>query len=303
MQSGQVFNVMDYGAKADGVTDDVAAIQAAINAAAAAGGGTIYMPAGTYKLTKMPFGYPTGTWQNGSNLELKSNCHLKGDGIGNTVLTAGTDYANCLGAYYQRDVEISHLTLQDNGYWADSIKLMSCSGVYIHDVEVKDSDYSGMNILTCNDVLIADCVVHDNAVFGIACQETTTGDYPTPDGTYAQDITIRDCEAYNNTYGFQSQGLQDGSRNIVNMTWARLYAHDNDNADNWGKNLWARYTTNIVMSDCRAHRSATTSYNVFAEHCLGGSIANTGYINPGLTYAVLQGNSPAVSESGSYVDQ
>ncbi|MEU0213612.1 glycosyl hydrolase family 28-related protein [Streptomyces sp. NPDC006265] len=44
------FNVRDYGAKGDGAADDRAAIQAAINAASAAGGGTVYIPVGTYLL-------------------------------------------------------------------------------------------------------------------------------------------------------------------------------------------------------------------------------------------------------------
>lgn len=44
------FNVKQYGAVGDGVTDDVLAIRAAISAADAAGGGIVYFPAGTYLL-------------------------------------------------------------------------------------------------------------------------------------------------------------------------------------------------------------------------------------------------------------
>ena len=47
-------NVMDYGATGDGVTDDRAAIQAAIVAATALGGDTVYFPAGTYRCDKAP---------------------------------------------------------------------------------------------------------------------------------------------------------------------------------------------------------------------------------------------------------
>lgn len=43
-----VFNVEDYGAVHDGVTDDTEKIQDAINACHAAKGGTVYFPAGTY---------------------------------------------------------------------------------------------------------------------------------------------------------------------------------------------------------------------------------------------------------------
>lgn len=45
---GYYFNVKDYGAVGNGVVDDTASIQAAINAALAAGGGVVLLPAGKY---------------------------------------------------------------------------------------------------------------------------------------------------------------------------------------------------------------------------------------------------------------
>lgn len=44
------FNVMAYGARGNGAADDTVAVQNAINAAAI-GGGTVYVPPGTYKIT------------------------------------------------------------------------------------------------------------------------------------------------------------------------------------------------------------------------------------------------------------
>ncbi len=51
--SALVFNVKDetYGAVGDGSTNDTTAIQAAITACGTAGGGTVYLPAGTYKVS------------------------------------------------------------------------------------------------------------------------------------------------------------------------------------------------------------------------------------------------------------
>ena len=67
---GAPVNVLDFGAKGDGITNDTAAIQAAVNS-----GGAIYFPAGTYMVT---------------HVDLFSNTELFGEGW-STIITQITD--------------------------------------------------------------------------------------------------------------------------------------------------------------------------------------------------------------------
>ena len=64
------YNVMAYGATGLGIASDLDAIQAAINAASAAGGGTVFFPTGTYMVD------PASTTRY---IALKSNVWLQGE--------------------------------------------------------------------------------------------------------------------------------------------------------------------------------------------------------------------------------
>jgi hypothetical protein len=73
MITGAPVNVLDFGAVGDGVTDDTAAIQAAVNAVFAAGGGEIFFPKGTYLVS--------------TTLEMKNAVSLRGTGDTSKILT------------------------------------------------------------------------------------------------------------------------------------------------------------------------------------------------------------------------
>lgn len=78
-------SVKDFDAKGDSINDDTTAIQNAINAVGAAGGGGVYFPAGVYKVT--------------STLNVtKQNVNLFGTGNGSLILPSG-DYGDVIHAY------------------------------------------------------------------------------------------------------------------------------------------------------------------------------------------------------------
>lgn len=102
-----VYNVKEaaYGAVGDGVTDDTAAIQVAIDAANAAGGGIIYFPDGTYLIS--------------SHLSLYSNISVFSDpGAIIRAQTAFNDkilYALGTIASHLSNIRLYNLTIQGNG--------------------------------------------------------------------------------------------------------------------------------------------------------------------------------------------
>jgi len=72
MIQGAVYNVLDYGADSTGSTDSTTQIQAALDAAFNAGGGLVFVPAGTYKTNKP--------------LIVRSNTILEGTGASSKIV-------------------------------------------------------------------------------------------------------------------------------------------------------------------------------------------------------------------------
>jgi len=100
MIQGAVINVLDFGAKGDGSTDDTNSIQAALNSISTTG--TVFFPTGTYIIT---------------TLSLPKSCSLMGAGYSTTTLklknsaTANTDFIT---TNYQNNVKISGIFFDGN---------------------------------------------------------------------------------------------------------------------------------------------------------------------------------------------
>jgi hypothetical protein len=87
-KGGATFNVKAFGAAGDGLTDDSAPIETAVAAARAAGGGTVYLPAGTY-IT--------------DTITLYSNITLAGSGENSTIIKLKDNTDDSLIKSYQFD--------------------------------------------------------------------------------------------------------------------------------------------------------------------------------------------------------
>ncbi|HEV8286500.1 MAG TPA: glycoside hydrolase family 28 protein [Chitinophagaceae bacterium] len=114
-QSKIFFNIKDYGAKGDSITIDSDAINKAIDAAAASGGGTIYFPPGIYA---------------SYSIRLKNNICLF---IDKGAIILGTKEVNGVG-YDDPEPKTSYDAYQDFGHnhWKNSL----IWGIDLHDISI-----------------------------------------------------------------------------------------------------------------------------------------------------------------------
>ncbi|UXN60710.1 glycosyl hydrolase family 28-related protein [Phyllobacterium zundukense] len=100
-QDQKMIDVRSFGAKGDGVTDDTAAIEAALTAAVSVAPATIHFPVGTYLIDSV--------------LRAPDNVHWLGDGMDATEIRLGKKVSGSMVVDANRNAQFEKLTLNANG--------------------------------------------------------------------------------------------------------------------------------------------------------------------------------------------
>lgn len=242
--TGGVCNVVEFGAPRNGRDSDTAAVQAAVDACGAHGGGTVLFPPGSYycggvrlhsgvhlrleagavvrgsrNLDDYPRSIPalrsyTDNYTERSLLYAENcdNVGVHGDGVldGHGGAFEGPykvrpymiRFVSC------RGVSVSGVTLRDSPMWVQHY--LACDDVAIHGITVHslvNKNNDGIDIDACRRVTISGCNVRsgDDAIV----LKSTLGRV-TEDVTIANCILSSDCNAFK--LGTESNG---GFRNIV----------------------------------------------------------------------------------------
>lgn len=176
-----VYNVQGYGAVGDGVTDDTVAIQATINAASNAGGGIVWLPAGTYLISDA--------------LVIPMGVYIVGAGPRATTI------------YNNQDGNAFELTETSTVYHSGIVNLK------INGPASPATNKTAVYLKNCLGIAV-DNVVIDNHDIGITIDGTTFGYYDALEKIWVYNANIgyyfintangnvmRDCGAFNCEYG------------------------------------------------------------------------------------------------------
>jgi hypothetical protein len=143
-------SVKDFGAVGDGVTDDTAAIQAAIDAT----GGGLFFPEGTYAVTPV-------SGQNYCLLIDAKTIHLYGNN--STISMATTDVKQALRIQDSNNFVVSGLSFVGSGTNGSDggqglLQLYQCDNVVIENCIIKNSNCDGLAMALCLNITVSNCI-------------------------------------------------------------------------------------------------------------------------------------------------
>lgn len=272
MIEGAAFNVRDFGAVGDGVTNDTAAINLAFVALEAAGRGTIFFPSGTY-LTSNPIG--------SNNATGLTDISVMGE-VGTVINCNPTTASNYI-LYLQwpnlRTVRVENIRLQGNTKCATGLRINSTvttkietiivENVQVYDLHVVDDasiTTSATGIYVANGgtategkvAVIRNCTVHNiTRSKASSCSGIVITDF--------ENATVEGCSIKNIQHG--------GAGDIVDADGIKIFS-ENDSSD------YRRTTSRVLgnhLEDC---------YGRFVKLQTGGS-------------ALVEGNSLLLNTSAN----
>jgi hypothetical protein len=137
----ETVSVKDFGAVGDGVTDDTAAIQAAIDYAA----NIVTNGTGDLDQVTAAVKFPSGKYRTTSAIQMKNCVQLHGEGSGNTWVVvdhAGDGFFSASGSTYF-GIQVRGMHLESNGAAQDGFVITGqIRNCYYHDVGCRGFRYS-----------------------------------------------------------------------------------------------------------------------------------------------------------------
>ncbi|OAI51696.1 hypothetical protein AYO47_06920 [Planctomyces sp. SCGC AG-212-M04] len=238
--SNQVFNVKDFGAGGEGITDDAPAIRAGIAAAKLAGGGTILFPPGNYRLDSfVPNGSPT------AHFHLIDCEGITFSGVGAHLNSTST--LNTYVFYLDGCQRIEFEGFSIDGQFARSGHQITQASVGAFYVASRSEDSDGIRIV--------DVHATDTYFFLITNSKVSTP-------WRARNISVEQCSIVNGFYGlnFQNNGDNVTARGFRTEQLVRSYfpwgvdSHDIEYVSTGGDaftdcliKAYQRDTTNISL--------------------------------------------------------
>jgi hypothetical protein len=220
----ETVSVKDFGAVGDGVTNDTAAIQAAINA-------------GNYVL------FPTGTYNVSTQIALHSNSHI--DLGGSTINWVGavvnnsnksnkadncvfySNYSLAPPSPIKYNVSITNGTINVND-WGCAINCKQTYGFYIADLIINTAQCAGINITDSDPGSIERCTLNDCAANPASGFNPATDLEAWSDGIAvwygSSNVTVKDCSVINTRVGtgraaiFMERPSTESLRNSTNIS-------------------------------------------------------------------------------------